>query len=77
MATIGRTRAVAQIGRFRFSGFLAWFLWLLVHIWRLIGFRNRLVVVFSWFWSYVMFRNGARLVLAGCRRDDEPIPPST
>ncbi len=66
MATIGRSRAVAQTRRFRFSGLLAWLAWLLVHIWYLIGFRNRLLVMFSWFWSYVTFRNGARLVTGTC-----------
>jgi NADH:quinone reductase (non-electrogenic) len=62
MATIGRSRAIAQTGRIHLSGFLAWLAWLFVHIWYLIGFRNRFVVLFTWFWSYVTYRRGARLI---------------
>jgi NADH:quinone reductase (non-electrogenic) len=62
MATIGRSRAIAQMGRIRLSGFLAWLAWLTVHLWYLIGFRNRFVVMFTWFWSYVTYRRGARLI---------------
>jgi NADH:ubiquinone reductase (H+-translocating) len=62
MATIGRYRAVARIGRMRMSGFAAWVLWLLVHILTLIGFRNRFRVVAEWAWYYVSLRAGYRLV---------------
>ena len=62
LATIGRGAAVAQIGRFKAHGFLAWILWLFVHILFLIGFRNRLVVMIQWAWSYVTFDRGARLI---------------
>jgi NADH dehydrogenase len=62
MATIGRRRAVAMIQRMRMSGLLAWLAWLLVHIWYLIGFRNRLVVMITWAWSYFTYRRGARLI---------------
>ena len=62
MATIGRSRAVAQLGRLRMSGFIAWLAWLLVHIWYLIGFRNRFVVMFTWAWSYFTYKRGARLI---------------
>jgi NADH dehydrogenase len=62
LATIGRGAAVAQIGRFKTSGFVAWLLWLFVHILFLIGFRNRLVVMIQWAWSYVTFDRGARLI---------------
>jgi|GEM_PF-3590100 len=54
--------AVAQIGRFKTSGLIAWLLWLFVHIIFLIGFRNRLVVMIQWAWSYVTFDRGARLI---------------
>jgi NADH dehydrogenase len=64
LATIGRGAAVARIGRFKSTGFLAWLLWLFVHIFFLIGFRNRLVVLFQWAWSYVTFDRGARLITA-------------
>ncbi len=58
LATIGRGAAVAQIGRFRAHGFVAWVLWLFVHILFLIGFRNRLIVMIQWAWSYVTFDRG-------------------
>lgn len=62
MATIGRSRAIAQAGRMQMSGFLAWLAWLFVHIMFLIGFRNRFVVLFTWAWSYFSFQRGARLI---------------
>jgi NADH dehydrogenase len=62
LATIGRGAAVARIGRFKTSGFLAWLLWLFVHIVFLIGFRNRLIVMVQWAWSYLTFDRGARLI---------------
>jgi len=62
MATIGRSRAVAQAGSWKLSGWLAWMAWLVVHIWFLIGVRNRMAVVFNWFLAYVTYRRGARLI---------------
>jgi NADH dehydrogenase len=62
LATIGRARAVADFGRVRFGGFFAWLAWLAVHIWYLIGFRNRLLVLASWAWSYLTFKRGARII---------------
>jgi len=62
LATIGRNRAVAQIGPVKLSGFPAWMLWSSVHIYFLIGFRNRLLVAASWLWSYLTFQRGARLI---------------
>jgi NADH dehydrogenase len=64
LATIGRRSAVADFGRFRCSGFLAWFLWLAIHIVFLIGFRSRFVVLFEWAWAYVTYQRGARVILA-------------
>jgi len=64
MATIGRSRAVADLGRVRFAGFPAWVLWLVVHIYFLVGFKNRLFVVLQWAWAYLSFRRGARLIVA-------------
>ncbi|MCF7797564.1 MAG: NAD(P)/FAD-dependent oxidoreductase [Lentisphaeria bacterium] len=63
MATIGRSRAVAEFGRFRISGFFAWVTWLLVHIYYLTGFKNRLFVVIQWAWAYLTFDRGARLIV--------------
>jgi NADH dehydrogenase len=62
MATIGRSRAIARTGSLRLTGFSAWMAWLLVHIWYLIGFENRVLVMLRWFWAYVTFRRGARLI---------------
>lgn len=62
MATIGRSRAILQAGKFRLAGFPAWMAWLLVHIYFLTGFRNRLFVVMGWAWSYLAFRRGARII---------------
>ena len=63
LATIGRSAAVADLGRIRLSGFVAWMAWLVVHIYYLTGFKNRLLVVLQWAWSYVSFRRGARLIV--------------
>jgi NADH:quinone reductase (non-electrogenic) len=62
MATIGRGAAVADLAFLKVSGFLAWLLWLFVHIFWLIGFRNRLVVIGEWAWAYVTFQRRARLI---------------
>jgi NADH dehydrogenase len=62
LATIGRARAVADFGRIRFGGFVAWLSWLAIHIFFLIGFRNRVLVLISWAWSYLTFRRGARII---------------
>jgi len=76
LAVIGRGQAVADIWKLRFSGFIAWLIWIFVHIFFLIGFRNRVLVLLQWAWSYVTYRRGARLItedvhptgapLAGC-----------
>jgi NADH:ubiquinone reductase (H+-translocating) len=63
MATIGRSRAIAEFGRMRLAGYFAWWFWLLVHIYRLSGFRNRLSVLVQWAWSYMTFGRGARLIV--------------
>jgi NADH:ubiquinone reductase (H+-translocating) len=68
LATIGRGAAVAHIGSIRASGYLAWLLWLFVHIFFLIGFRNRLLVMIQWAWSYITFDRGARLITEGLTR---------
>src|SRR5690606_7642297 len=63
MATIGRRRAVMQKGSFRSAGVFAWFVWLLVHIYFLSGFKNRLFVLIQWSWSYLTFARGTRLIV--------------
>jgi len=62
LATIGRAAAVAKIGKFELSGYLAWLAWLFIHIFFLIGFRNRLIVMINWFWAYLTYQRGARLI---------------
>ena len=61
LATIGRKRAVVQLGKLK-SGFLAWLLWSVAHIYFLIGFRNRLIVAMNWMWNYLTFQRGTRLI---------------
>ena len=62
LATIGRAAAVADFGTFKLSGFLAWFAWLAIHIFFLIGFRNRFLVITQWAWAYLTYQRGARLI---------------
>jgi NADH dehydrogenase len=69
LATIGRAAAVAQFGKFELSGYFAWLAWLFVHIFFLIGFRNRLLVMIQWAWSYLTYERGARLITGS---DDLP-----
>lgn len=67
LATIGRAAAVAQFGKVHISGFIAWLSWLFIHIFFLIGFRNRIIVMLQWAWSYVTFERGARLITGDAR----------
>lgn len=84
LATIGRARAVGAVGRLKVKGVLAWLMWLVVHIFYLIGFRNRLIVMIQWAWSYMTFERGARLITgdqpkapdqARCAADESPPEP--
>jgi len=70
MATIGRAAAVAMIGQFKFSGFVAWLLWLFVHLVFLVGFRNKMATLLHWFYSYVNYKRGARII--PWPREEEP-----
>jgi len=62
MATIGRSKAIAQAAGLHFSGFIAWLMWLFLHVFFLIGFKNRLAVIFDWFWAYLTRERSARLI---------------
>ncbi|MDP3277503.1 MAG: NAD(P)/FAD-dependent oxidoreductase [Deltaproteobacteria bacterium] len=62
MATIGRSRAVAKSGPMELTGFVAWLAWIFVHLWFLVGFRNRFVVFFNWAYSYMAYGRGARII---------------
>jgi len=64
MATIGRSAAVAWIGKLHFSGFLAWLAWLLIHLIFLVGFRNRLAVLIQWTYSYLTYKRSARIIIS-------------
>jgi NADH dehydrogenase len=77
LATIGRARGIAQLGQFRLWGPIAWMTWLFVHIFFLIGFRNRFAVLFSWAWSYVTYDRGARLITGPLPRLTEPASPES
>lgn len=68
MATIGRSRAVAQIGRVKLEGALAWWAWLVLHVVMLIGFRNRAVVLINWAWNYLTYDRGLRAILGASTR---------
>jgi len=65
LATIGRKSAVIAYGRFMMSGPVAWWLWGLAHIYFLVGIRNRISVAIEWFWAYLTFRRGTRLITGG------------
>jgi NADH dehydrogenase len=67
LATIGRSAAIAEVKGFKMSGFTAWLTWLLVHVLFLIGFRNRIQVLWEWFWAYITFSRGARLITGQSR----------
>ena len=62
LATVGRSFGIIEIGKLRLSGFIAWVMWLLIHIFYLIGFRNRFLVMFQWAWAYLTYQRGARLI---------------
>lgn len=69
LATIGRNQAVARLGRLHLRGFPAWLMWVVVHIFQLIGFRNRLVVMINWAWDYFLYDRALRLI-------QHPAPPA-
>jgi NADH dehydrogenase len=64
MATIGRGRAICQVGNLHLTGFVAWVAWLVIHIYYLSGFQNRVIVLLQWAWSYFTFSRGARLIVS-------------
>ena len=72
LATIGRAAAVADFGRIKLSGFFAWLAWLVVHIFFLIGFRNRFVVMIDWAWAYFAYHRAARLITGDIDKYDRP-----
>jgi NADH dehydrogenase len=75
LATIGRSRAVADFGRVQLSGFAAWLIWCAAHVWFLVGFRSRLSVMLSWAWNYVTFARSARLITGPVQTFPAPRQP--
>jgi NADH dehydrogenase len=69
MATVGRNKAVCDINGYRFQGVFAWFVWMFVHLFFLIGFRNRMVVFINWVYNYIRFDREARLIIRPFKRD--------
>ena len=63
MATIGRNKAVVDIGKLRFGGFFAWFIWMFIHLYFLVGFRNRLITFFNWVYNYINYDKASRLII--------------
>jgi NADH dehydrogenase len=76
MATIGRSSAVAQFHGLKLSGMPAWLAWLFVHLMFLIGFRSRAQVLWEWFWAYLHFQRGARLITGISRSIVPPVVPN-
>jgi len=69
MATVGRNLAVVDIGKIRFQGIFAWFVWMFVHLMSLVGFRNKVVTFVNWVWSYFSYDRGTRLIIRKFSRD--------
>lgn len=73
MATIGRAKAIAQVGKLKFKGFIAWMMWGVIHIMFLIDFRNRLKVMTEWLWYYITFKPGASLIFHNESKEKEKV----
>jgi NADH dehydrogenase len=71
LATIGKSAAVAQFGRVKFSGFIAWTLWLFIHLMKIVNFRNRLLVLMQWAWNYFTYDRSARLITGDAASDED------
>jgi NADH dehydrogenase len=70
MATVGRNRAVVDLKGFKFQGFFAWFVWMFVHLMSIVGFKNRLLVLMSWMWSYFSYDRSNRLIIGNLGQED-------
>ena len=71
MATVGRNKAVVDLGKMRFGGFFAWFLWMFIHLYFLVGFRNRIVTFFNWVYNYINFDKASRLIIRPFKSNKE------
>jgi NADH dehydrogenase len=63
MATVGRSKALVELPFFKFKGFFAWVMWLLVHLYALIGVKNKVVVMLNWWWNYITYDQSLRLII--------------
>lgn len=75
MATVGRNRAVVEVGKIKSQGFIAWFLWMTVHLMTLVGFRNKLVTLINWVWNYFNYDRGIRLIVRPYKNPNIPNSP--
>jgi NADH dehydrogenase len=73
MATIGRNKAVVDLNKIHFKGFTAWLTWMFVHLLFLVGFRNKIVVLVNWIWSYFTYDKSTRLIIRPFKRKKEPV----
>jgi NADH dehydrogenase len=72
LATIGRNKAIADLGKLKFQGFFAWLIWMFVHLISLLGFRNKVIVFVNWIGSYVTYNGGSRLIIRRFQREELP-----
>lgn len=77
MATVGRNKAVVDMPRFHFGGLFAWMVWMFVHLMSIVGFRNRLVILSNWIWSYMTYDRGTRLIIRTFLRNKQYKPGDT
>ena len=77
MATVGRNRAVVDLPFLKFSGSIAWFVWMFLHLMLLVDFRNRLIVFVNWSWSYFNYDKGLRLIVREVQRPEDKIVDNT
>ena len=74
MATIGRKKAVVEIGKLKFGGFFAWLLWLIVHLRSILGVRNKTIVLLNWMWSYLNYKQSLRLIFRPKEDKENSLP---
>jgi len=72
LATIGRNKAIADLGKLKFQGFFAWLIWMFVHLISLLGFRNKVIVFINWIGSYISYNGGTRLIIRNFKREELP-----
>ena len=72
LATIGRNKAIADLGKIKFQGFFAWLIWMFVHLISLLGFRNKVVVFINWIGSYLTYNGGSRLIIRRFKKEELP-----